>query len=322
MHFSIIVIIIWLIFMTAGNHWHLFKTGYFMTITMIFGSFIAGASAEGGGAIAFPVMTLIYNITPDIARNFSLAIQSIGMTSASFYILKKKILVDYNYLCLSSISGFIGLILGTIYIIPLVPNTLIKMIFVSFWLSFAFVLFYLNNIKGRITIDRLHDLGPNEKILLSATGFCGGILTSLLGSGIDILTFSLVTLRYNLSEKVATPTSVIIMALNSIFGFLLHAIVIGDFGGAEFSYWILCIPVVVIGAPLGAYTISRFHRLNIAGLLYIIIVVQFIGAVLIIRPTGYILLFSIAVFIFGILFFSFFGKIISLPKIIPFNKKN
>ncbi|MFM8770959.1 MAG: sulfite exporter TauE/SafE family protein, partial [Candidatus Kapaibacterium sp.] len=31
-------------------------------LTMVFGSFIAGASAEGGGAIAFPVFTLLLKI--------------------------------------------------------------------------------------------------------------------------------------------------------------------------------------------------------------------------------------------------------------------
>ena len=30
-----------------------------MTFTMVFASFVAGATSEGGGAIAFPIMTLI-----------------------------------------------------------------------------------------------------------------------------------------------------------------------------------------------------------------------------------------------------------------------
>jgi uncharacterized membrane protein YfcA len=41
-----------------------------MSVTMAFGSFIAGATSEGGGAVAFPVMTLLFNIAPSIARDF------------------------------------------------------------------------------------------------------------------------------------------------------------------------------------------------------------------------------------------------------------
>jgi uncharacterized membrane protein YfcA len=49
-----------------------------MTITMIFGSFIGGATAEGGGAVAFPVMTLVLHLAPSVARDFSFMIQCCG----------------------------------------------------------------------------------------------------------------------------------------------------------------------------------------------------------------------------------------------------
>ena len=40
------------------NWWDKFEENYFMSLTMCLGSFIAGATSEGGGAIAYPVMTL------------------------------------------------------------------------------------------------------------------------------------------------------------------------------------------------------------------------------------------------------------------------
>ena len=78
-----------------------------------------------------------------------------------------------------------------------------------------------------------------------------------LASGLDIVSFSYVSMRYHLSEKVATSTSVIIMAINSIAGFILHYFIINDFDQLEFNYWLVCIPVVVFGAPLGAYFINN-----------------------------------------------------------------
>ena len=38
----------------------------------------AGMTSEGGGAVAFPVMTLALGIKPSVARDFSLMIQSCG----------------------------------------------------------------------------------------------------------------------------------------------------------------------------------------------------------------------------------------------------
>uniref|UniRef100_A0A915BS72 Membrane transporter protein n=1 Tax=Parascaris univalens TaxID=6257 RepID=A0A915BS72_PARUN len=52
---------------------------YVMTIVMVFGALIGGMTTEGGGAIAFPVMTIALNIDPIVARDFSLMIQSCGM---------------------------------------------------------------------------------------------------------------------------------------------------------------------------------------------------------------------------------------------------
>jgi len=34
----------------------------YMTVTMMFGSFIAGSTSEGGAAVAFPVLTLVFHV--------------------------------------------------------------------------------------------------------------------------------------------------------------------------------------------------------------------------------------------------------------------
>lgn len=280
-----------------------------MSVTMIFGSFIAGASSEGGGAIAFPVMTLIYDIMPGTARNFSLAIQSVGMTAAALIILRNKFPVEYRYLIPASIGGGIGIIFGTFLIVPYVPATFSKMLFVTFWLSFGVILFYINVIYKRNVVEKIPDLSGIELMMLLIVGFSGGTLSSILGSGLDIFSFAYITIRYQLSEKVATPTSVVVMAINSLIGFSLHYFILQDFGQEEFNYWLVCIPVVLIGAPMGAYYINRQTRNFVSWFLYIIITVQFIGALLIIRPAGVLLLFTILVFVFGLLFFYVFTRI-------------
>jgi hypothetical protein len=87
----IIVQTIWWSIMILNDYFYLFteqsgsfdKPRYYMSITMIFGSMIAGATSEGGGAVAFPVMTLALGIAPPVARDFSFMIQSVGMVGAA-----------------------------------------------------------------------------------------------------------------------------------------------------------------------------------------------------------------------------------------------
>ncbi len=270
---------------------------------MVFGSFVAGGSSEGGGAIAFPVMTLIFKIHPAEARNFSLAIQSVGMTAATLWIIAKKISIEKTYLTLAAIGATAGIILGSYFIAPYTPPAYAKMLFVSFWLSFGVTLFAVTYYRKRNVQDQLPDLTTIQKTELIIIGVIGGILSAILGSGIDICTFAFVTMKYKLSEKIATPTSVVLMASNAVVGFLLHQFIIGDMAPVVYNYWLVCIPVCILGAPLGAYVVSQAKRLHIINFLCFIILVQFIGAVLIIKPAGELLIFSIAAFLAGIVIF-------------------
>lgn len=274
-----------------------------MTLTMVFGSFIAGASSEGGGAIAYPVMTLMFNIDPSVARNFSLAIQSVGMTAASLWIIARRIPIEKTYLWIVAAGGTIGIIFGTYVIAPYVVPAYAKMLFVSFWLSYGIALFVINHIRQRDSVRSLPALNSGQKAELIAIGFIGGILSAILGNGIDICSFAFVTLKYRLSEKIATPTSVILMALNAVVGALLHGFVLQDMQPEAINFWMVCIPVVVLGAPLGAYVISKIDRLYIAVLLYIILVVQFVSAILIIQPDLPLILFSVFIFLSGLALF-------------------
>jgi uncharacterized membrane protein YfcA len=270
---------------------------------MVFGSFIAGGTAEGGGAVAFPVFTLLLNIEPFVAKNFSLAIQSIGMTSASLIILGLKIPIEKKAILYSIIGGILGMLIGTFLLQNIFSPKILKLLFVSIWLGFGFALFKINRLDTRKIKENIQ-FKKNDKLKLILFGFVGGIITSFFGNGIDILTFCLMTLYFNLSEKVATPTSVIIMTILTIFGFLLHVFVIKNFPKEAFNYWLCCIPVVVIFAPLGAYIVSLLNRKVIAHFLYSVLIIQYLGAVIILNPSLYKLLLSLTViFVFAFIFY-------------------
>ncbi|MGK7371122.1 MAG: hypothetical protein ACNS64_13010, partial [Candidatus Halalkalibacterium sp. M3_1C_030] len=119
----------------------------------------------------------------------------------------------------------------------------------------------------------------------------------------DICTFAFVTLKYNLSEKIATPTSVILMASNAVVGTLIHFFLIQDMQPEAIDFWLVCIPVVMLGAPFGAYIVNKIKRLAIAYLLYVIIVAQFIAAIFIIQPSGVLIAVSAMTFVAGMVVF-------------------
>lgn len=310
----LLVYLVWGTYMFATESWGLFLEDWYMTLTMVFGSFIAGASSEGGGAIAYPVMTLGFQISPEVARNFSLAIQSIGMTAATLWIFAKRIEIEKTYLGLVMAGGTAGIVLASFYIVPLVAPAYAKMMFVSFWLSFGIALYVINHIRKRDTCTSLASLTVGQKAELLFIGFLGGTLSAIFGNGIDICSFAYVTLKYNLSEKIATPTSVVLMASNAIVGTLLHFIIFQDMQQEAINYWLVCIPVVMLGAPLGAFLVDKINRISIAYLLYTIILVQFVAALFIIRPSVMLMGISVATFLFGMGVFFYLAN--------GFNKEN
>ncbi|MEM6673670.1 MAG: sulfite exporter TauE/SafE family protein [Planctomycetota bacterium] len=294
---------LWLTGMIAGDRFGLFATNWFMSVTMAFGSFIAGATSEGGGAVAFPVMTLGFGIAPNVARDFSLLIQAVGMTAASFTILWTRVPVVMPALFFSTVGGAVGIVLGLEFIVPHVAPAYAKMLFTATWLAFAFALFWINRYHDREVHDEIEHFGGRHGVLLAGYGVVGGVISSITGSGLDIVTFSLLVLRLRISEKIATPTSVVLMAGNAVVGALYRGQVQEMLAPRAWDFWWVCVPIVVVGAPFGAWFIKRRSRLFVARLLYASIAIQFVAAVLIVPQTPRLLLFTAVTFGAGVALF-------------------
>ncbi len=138
---------------------------------------------------------------------------------------------------------------------------------------------------------------------LYGVGVAGGLVSGITGSGLDILTFSALTLMYRVDEKVATPTSVVLMAGNALTGFFWQGVVSGGMTQMAWQYWHACVPVVVVGAPLGAYLIRQRTRHFVARLLYASILAQFLAALLIVPQSSTLVATSATTACVGLLFF-------------------
>ncbi len=295
--------------MFATQSFALYLKHYYAVLTMVFGSFIAGSSPEGSAAIAYPVFTLLLKISPPIARNFAFAIQSIGMTSASLLIIGLAIKVEWNYIKYVTLGGIFGLVFGTYYIVPLISPPLAKLFFVSLWLSFGIVLWNENQKPKREVFDTIQRFAKSDMARLLFFGLIGGMISSIFGTGINIFTFCLMTIYYRINEKVAVPSSVIIMTIETLLGFFLHAGVIGDFQTQSFEMWLVCVPVVAVFAPLGSFVITKISRKGIATFLYFILIIQFFGAMWVIKPNLVQLSMCFSVLIVGLSTFLYLSKI-------------
>ncbi len=307
--FLLTVLSIWFWYMIEENSFEIYTRQWATVITMIFGSFIAGASPEGSAAVAYPIFTLILKIAPPVARNFAFAIQSIGMTSATLLIIGMRLKVDWNYIIFVTIGGVFGLFLGTYYVVPYVSPVQAKLFFVSLYLSFGIALWMQNLRPQREVFDKIENFKNSDKGRLIIFGLVGGIISSIFGTGINIFTFCLMTIYYRVSEKVATPSSVIIMTIETILGLFIHTQLINDFQPEAFEIWLACVPFVAVFAPLGAFVISKMPRKGIATLLYIILIVQFFGAIIVIKPSLIQLSICGLILILGIGLFSYLARV-------------
>ncbi|CAH3153650.1 unnamed protein product [Pocillopora meandrina] len=295
--------VIWWSCAIKYNFWSLFPDRYFMSITMVFGSMIAGMTSEGGGSVAFPVMTLAFGIAPAVARDFSLMIQSCGMIAAAFTIFWMRVQLEWHSLTLCSLGGIFGMIIGLEFIDPNLTPPQKKIGFVCVWFAFAFALFLLNRFHKRKTYRTIPEFKLWKLIVLLLTGFIGGGFSAIAGSGVDVCSFSVLTLLFRVSEKTATPTSVILMAGNTVVGFYWRQVIQQAVSAEAYYYLAVCVPIVVLGAPVGSVIGSHFHRQILASLNYILDTVALITAYAIVPLTKALIVASVGIVALGFLFF-------------------
>lgn len=279
-YFVIAVLTAWAIAMSHLKWWGMFAETWPMTLTMVFGSFIAGATAEGGGAVAFPVFTKLFGIASQDAKVFAFMIQSFGMTTAGLFIYLKRIPVLWNVVFLALPAGVAGLVAGDLFLV--MPEPFPRIFFTFVAAIFGLFLVYNRWFCGRRPRHWLDIKQKRTLIVLLLTGFTGGLVSSVIGVGIDMVLFIVLTLTFGINEKISTPTTVVLMGLLSAAGFLWYGGVKSEIAPEVWQYWMSCVPVVILGAPLGAWFCSQIHRDQLIYLLIALITADLISTIWII----------------------------------------
>lgn len=314
-YFSLLAFIYvnWILFMTLTNRWGLFENYWPASVTMSLGSFVAGATAEGGAAVAFPVFTKVLHIPSRDARTFGLMIQSFGMTMASVMIFVQRIKVMPRVIGWVSLGGILGQVFGTYLLI--IPDPYPKILFTFVATAFGVAMIISRWFIHWTPREDLPVWDNRYRLLFGTVGIVGGIFAAQTGSGIDMFTFIVLTLAFGINEKISTPTTVVIMGLNSVVGFFLHGVVSQDIGEV-WNYWLVAMPIVIVGAPFGAYVASKVHRDTIIYFLLSLITIELVTTLWLVpfRTFNEVLFTATAVTLCAILFW---GMLSFRKKFVP-----
>ncbi len=269
---------VWLALVFGGGYWQETVEHWGIAVAMAMGSYAAGATPMGGGTVGFPVLVLLFNESPSLGRDFSFAVQSVGMTSAAIFIIARRQPVEWPMVRWAMFGSLIGTPLGIVFIAPLVPPIVIKLLFAVVWCSFG--LLHMFRLKELV---RHEGLAPGARRFDRIAGFLTGLLAgatvaAITGVGIDMVLYTVLVLLCQADLKIAIPSSVIIMAWTSVVG-----IVVKNLGGGVqpgvFENWLTAAPVVALGAPLGAFVVDRVGRAPTLIFVSILCIGQFVWTV-------------------------------------------
>jgi uncharacterized membrane protein YfcA len=294
------VLILWLVFVTVQGHWGRVGDQWASALTMVFGSFVAGSTPQGGGAVAFPVFTKVLDIDTPVARSFSLCIQTIGMGTAAAAIIINRRAVAWRAVAIAAPAAVVGFLISALLLgrsdEPFWPSRLpgpyVKVTFTLLVAAMAVVVYLGYRVHLLERIEKLDISGPRVIGAIATAGIVGGVASSLTGSGADVILYLAVVVVIGVTPRIGVPTSVVVMAVVSIVGFIVYGLVdgqldititgdevtaiggqsvtansngiavFGDGPGVDasrydlFGLWLAAAPVVAFGAPLGSWVSS------------------------------------------------------------------
>ena len=232
---SIAVTGAWLVYVTGWSHWERVVDNWISALTMVFGSFVAGATPQGGGAVAFPVFTKGLEIPNEVARTFSLCIQTVGMGCASAAILIRRRRIEAQVYRVAAPVAVVGFLIGYFLLsdrdLPFAPSVLpgpyVKVSFTLLTAAMAYVTFLGYRIHALQVRPRVTAFSHRYVATIIVCSLIGGLASSQVGSGSDVLIYLALVVLAGVSPSVGVPTSVLVMTTVSVVGFF----VIGIFDG-------------------------------------------------------------------------------------------
>lgn len=185
-----------------------------------------GLIGGGGSILTIPVLVYLFRIQPTVATGYSLFI--VGCSSlAGAYKNYQKGNVHFKSAFYFGSGSIITVILIRKFLMPYIPETLFsigsfvvtKSLIIMLLFAVVMMAASLNMIHKQVIIDdkKDHTIHLTRSII---RGIQVGILTGLLGAGGGFIIIPVLIFSFHLSMKQAIGTSLLIMSMNSLLGFI------------------------------------------------------------------------------------------------------
>lgn len=238
-----------------------------LTILGYAGALLIGISlgliGGGGSILTVPILVYLLNVDPVQATGMSLFV--VGLTSlVGSYSYFKKSLLDYRTSAVFALPALLAVYGTRKFIIPLIPDTLFEaqnfVLGKGMLLMFIFAALMVGTSVSMIRQKKAPELSVEEAKssfnwpLILVEGAVVGALTGLVGAGGGFLIIPALVLIGRLPMKLAVGTSLLIIAIKSLIGFL------GDLGNEYTLNWGLILPftAIAISGIFGGSFLSNY----------------------------------------------------------------
>ncbi|MCB0755801.1 MAG: sulfite exporter TauE/SafE family protein [Flavobacteriales bacterium] len=186
-----------------------------------------GLLGGGGSILTVPVLVYLLGINPVISTGYSLFIVGLSSLFGSYAYFKKD-QVDLRTAAVFGVPSIIAVYLARKVLVPAIPDEIFTTGEFIFTKSIAIMVLFAvlmigasySMIKGRKdTGEETGEVKYNYPVIL-LEGLVVGTLTGLVGAGGGFLIIPALVLFSGLSMKMAVGTSLLIIAVKSLIGFL------------------------------------------------------------------------------------------------------
>jgi uncharacterized membrane protein YfcA len=222
---------------------------------------VLGLTGGGGSMLTVPILTYILLINPITATAYSLFV--VGTTSAfGAFQNAKKGMIDFKNGFLFAVPSFVAVYITRRFLVPEIPQVIISNPFVLKRDSFLMIFFGIIMLFAAFSmLKKKANVTENQKetsiLSLVIQTFFIGIIIGLVGAGGGFLIIPSLVLFAKLPMKKAIGTSLFIIAINSLIGFM------GDVQNLSIDWTFLLIfaGLSIIGIFIGMY-LSKFTNEN------------------------------------------------------------
>ncbi len=196
-------------------------------IGALFVGVVLGLIGGGGSILTVPVMVYLFSLNPVVATAYSLfVVGTAALVGAIRNIPKKR--VDFKTALIFATPAFISVYLTRRFIIPAVPNELFIINDFVVTKNIGIMIFFaLVMLLASITMIRNKKPEPEIKTPISYNypeiiiqAIMLGFVTGSIGAGGGFLIIPALVLLAKLPMKKAVATSLLIIAINSLVGFI------------------------------------------------------------------------------------------------------